>query len=241
MALSMAVNSNVLANSLGGGRLAMYSYVTRSIEHGKFAGLKHDWESKNISNLNIPGIGLYGERLGVSAQELFADAGYSKNNSLKLEILTNHSDSNITIANDVITMWKDAFGADKVQVTIKSVTWDEFLKERKSGKFQIIRDSWISDYNSVDSYANNFLCGAPNNISGYCNPKYDQLIYQARASKSREERVILIRQAVRLAMDDYPVIPLFQSSYNRLVKPYVHGYNPTDNHLDRVMSKWFHY
>ena len=42
-------------------------------------------------------------------------------------------------------------------------------------------------------------------------------------------------------MEQYPIIPLYNFTYFRLVKPYVGGYNPTNNHMGVVYSKWLYF
>ncbi len=241
-ALSLAINRGELVDLLDLGQLPLYSFVTPTIEGGKLASLNYDWYSKTIDKNGIRG----GTGLGViqivqQAKTLFAAAGYSEAHPLKLELSINNIDSSIIIAEKVIQMWEDAFGKDAIQISLKTMDWKSFNEQRKSGSFQLVRDAWISDNNSANSYVSNFLCNNPTNESRYCNPEYDKLIAEAMHAKTNSERVRLMRKAIMLAMADYPVIPLFQDSYTRLIKPYVHGYDPTDNHLDRVMSQWYHF
>ena len=54
----------------------------------------------------------------------------------------------------------------------------------------------------------------------------------------RDKRIGLIKQALSLAMNDYATIPLFQYSYQQLIKPYVKGYNPDNNYLEHMQTKW---
>ena len=45
-------------------------------------------------------------------------------------------------------------------------------------------------------------------------------------------------QALTLVLNDYPIVPIYQPTYSRLVKPYVKNYAIKNNHLDLVQSKW---
>ena len=51
----------------------------------------------------------------------------------------------------------------------------------------------------------------------------DELIAQGNASTDPAKREALLTQAAKLAMDDYPLIPLLQYSVPRLIKPWVGG------------------
>ena len=44
--------------------------------------------------------------------------------------------------------------------------------------------------------------------------------------------------AVQMVMRDYPVIPLFQPTYSKLLKPYVKGLDIEHNHFNVEQSKW---
>ena len=47
--------------------------------------------------------------------------------------------------------------------------------------------------------------------------------------------------AIKEAMQEYPILPMYNYTYFRLVKPYIGGYNPTNNHMDIVYSKWLYF
>lgn len=226
-ALSMAVDRQAIVQEvLGQGQVASYSYATSTVENGKFAGLDYPWASwprdKQIT----------------TAQELFKAAGYGPNNPLKLMINYNTNDGNKKLALAVGSMWQQVFGTG-IQVTQANQEWKTFLKARNKADYDVGRDAWIADYNSVDSYTNLYQCGNLQNNAKSCNHEYDKLIAQAQASQDPEQRVKLIRQALQLVQNDYAIIPLYQYTYTRLVNPRVKGYDIDTNHLDHVMSKWY--
>jgi len=95
------------------------------------------------------------------------------------------------------------------------------------------------DYNSVAAYAQMYVCKSPQNNSQYCNSAYDKLVNQAELGTTLAQKVALYKQALSVALNDYPILPLYQPTYTKLVKPYVLGYNPESNHLARFQIKWF--
>ena len=226
-ALSMAVDRTALTKEvLGQDQKPLYAYATNTVEGGKFTGLDYEWATwprdKQIA----------------TAQELFKAAGYGPNNPLKLMINYNTNDGNKKLALAVGSMWQQVFGTG-IQVTQANQEWKTFLKARNKADYDVGRDAWIADYNSVDSYTNLYQCGNLQNNAKSCNPEYDKLIAQAQASQDPEQRVKLIRQALQLVQNDYAIIPLYQYTYTRLVSPRVKGYDIDANHLDHVMSKWY--
>ena len=60
-------------------------------------------------------------------------------------------------------------------------------------------------------------------------------------STNTKESNQYMSNAIKYAMEQYPIIPLYNFTYFRLVNPYVGGYNPTNNHMDVVYSKWLYF
>ena len=84
-------------------------------------------------------------------------------------------------------------------------------------------------------------CNNQINHSHYCNSEYDKLINLARKATVAKEKQSYYHQALELVLKDYPIIPLYQPTYSRLVKPYVKNYDVKDNHLDLVQTKWLYF
>lgn len=227
-ALSMAVDREVIVKHiLGQGQTALYSYVTPTIEDGKFAGLEYSWAK-------LP----RAQQLAM-AKDLFAKAGYSESHPLEIAISYNTNDGNKKIAIAIAAMWQETFGAQSIKVTQSNQEWKTFLQDRKKADYDIARDGWNADYNSVNTYTMLYYCKSPQNNSKYCNYEYNKLIDKAQNTNNPEERIKLIRQALQLAQDDYAIIPLYQYTWHRLVNPRVKGYDADHNYFDHVQSKWY--
>lgn len=229
-ALTMAVDRDVITKDvLGQGQIPAYSYVTSTIEGGKFAGIDYDW-AKLPRNKQI-----------AMAKDLFAKAGYGPSHPLEISIAYNTNDANKKIAIAMGAMWQQVFGADSIKVTQANQEWKTFLQARNQANYDIARDAWTADYNSVDSYTVLYYCKGTQNNSKYCNPEYNKLINQAQQTTNPDERVKLISQALQVAQADYAVIPIYQYTWLRLVNPRVKGYDADNNHFDHVQSKWYHF
>ncbi len=102
----------------------------------------------------------------------------------------------------------------------------------------VARSSWIGDYDYVTTFAGLFQCHVAINHSYYCNDHYDALLKKAASATDPEEQARYYAEAERLAMADYPVIPLYQYVAKHLVKPYIGGYQ--SNLLDHYHSAdWY--
>jgi oligopeptide transport system substrate-binding protein len=78
-------------------------------------------------------------------------------------------------------------------------------------------------------------CDNDQNDNKNCNAKAEALIKQGSDTTDQAKRKQLFTQAVKMIMDDYPMIPLLQYTAPRLVKSYVGGYGK--NPMDRYRGK----
>lgn len=226
-ALTMAVDRKILTQDiLGQGQTELYSYVAPTVSNGKYANVKYEWANwtreKQISE----------------AKNLYAEAGYGADHPLTLEISYNTLDSHKKIAVAIASMWKETLG---VNVIAANMEWKTFILARQKGNYQVARDGWVAGKNITDYTDFMFLCDAPQNNTHYCNPAYDELIRDANYTLDPVQKQKIYSQAIMLSMDDYPIIPLYQYTYSRLIKPYVKGYDPRENHGDDVMTKWMYF
>jgi oligopeptide transport system substrate-binding protein len=226
-ALTIAVDRKILTQDiLGQGQTELYSYVAPTVSNGKYANLKYEWANWTR------------EKQIAEAKKLYAEAGYGPGHPLTLEISYNTLDSHKKIAVAIASMWKETLG---VNVVATNMEWKTFILARQKGNYQVARDGWTAGKNITDYTDFMFLCNAPQNNSHYCNPAYDELIHDANYALDPSQKQALYTQAVMLSMNDYPIIPLYQYTYSRLIKPYIKGYDPSNNHGDDVMTKWMYF
>ena len=223
-ALSMAIDRKILTNDvLKMGQVPLYSTATDTVEAGKYKGLDYEWASWSR------------DKQIAEAKKLYAEAGYSTTNPYTVSISYNTNDLHKKTALAVAAMWKSVLG---VNVNLQNQEWKTFIQTRHKGDYQIARDGWVADYNSVTSYTNLYECNNDQNNSHYCNPEYNKLIEQAKADTNQDHKVDIYREALRIPLNDYAIIPLFQYTIQVLVKPYVTGFDSTTNSLYHVQSKW---
>jgi oligopeptide transport system substrate-binding protein len=223
-ALAMAIDREILVKRvLGGQQSAVYAMATPTIEAGNYAKVKYNWAAWPRA------------RQIEEALKLYTAAGYKPNHPLQISIAYNTNDMHKKIALAVAAMWEKVLG---VQVNIKNQEWKTFLQARHEGNYAVARDGWVADYNSVTTYTQLYQCNSPQNNSHYCNSNYDKLLAKAMIEPNPAKRKKLYQQALAIPLNDYAVIPLFQYTYTKLVKPYVQNYKVEINYLDHVQSKW---
>ncbi|MCX2582100.1 ABC transporter substrate-binding protein, partial [Klebsiella pneumoniae] len=87
--------------------------------------------------------------LNAQAKALLAAAGYGPNRPLKLTLLYNTSENHQKIAIAVASMWKKNLG---VEVKLQNQEWKTYIDSRNTGNFDVIRASWVGDYNEPSTF-----------------------------------------------------------------------------------------
>ncbi|MGC0795401.1 peptide ABC transporter substrate-binding protein [Pantoea agglomerans] len=166
--------------------------------------------------------------LNAQAKSLLAAAGYGPGKPLKLKLLYNTSESHQKIAIAVASMWKKNLGVD---VTLENQEWKTYIDSRNSGNFDVIRASWVGDYNEPSTFLNLLTSGNSSNIARFKNADYDAVITKASRETSDQVRNSDYNRAEQILAEQAPIAPIYQYTNGRLIKPWVKGYpitNPED-------------
>ena len=167
------------------------------------------------------------------ARRLYAEAGYSTDQPLRLQILYNTDENHRTIAVAISSMWNEVLG---IQTELMNQEWKVYLETRRSKTTtEVFRAGWIGDYNDAFTFAELMHSDSGMNDSGWNNPRYDELLAQASMEADLERRAELLQEAERVLLDDVPLIPVYFYVTKRVVKPWVGGYE--SNIMDHIYSK----
>ncbi|MDY6942342.1 MAG: peptide ABC transporter substrate-binding protein [Pseudomonadota bacterium] len=210
-ALSMAIDRTVLAEKItGAGEIPAYGWVPPGLPGYEQQQLDYaEWTQE--------------ERI-TEARRLYAEAGYSADNPLRVEIRYNTLEDHRKIAVAISQMWKQALG---VQTTLFNEEWKVFLQNRKQKQVtEVFRAGWIGDYPDPYTFLELMHSQHGINDSGYDNLDYDALLAAISQLPDGEARNRLMAQAESRLLADHPVIPLFFYVSKTLIKPWVEGYVP---------------
>ncbi len=158
-----------------------------------------------------------------AARRLLADAGYPEGKGLPPIIAVFNSNEPIhrLVAEFIQAQWKEHLN---VQAEFESQEWKVFLSRLKMDPPQIFRLGWGADFPDPDNFMNLFASTSGNNHLKWANPRYDELVAQGAAEKNPVQRRKIYDQAQTLLTEtEAPIIPLFITAQNQLVKPYVRG------------------
>ncbi|NGX15633.1 peptide ABC transporter substrate-binding protein [Wenzhouxiangella sp. XN24] len=210
MALNLAVDREILTRQVTtAGEIPAYGWVPNTANYTQYVPEWASWTQE--------------ERVA-EARRLYAAAGYSTEQPLRLQILYNTHENHRTIAVAVSSMWNEALG---IETELVNEEWKVYLETRRlKENTQVFRAGWIGDYNDAFNFAEIMHSDSGLNDSGWKNAEYDALLAQAAAESDMEKRATYLGQAERVLIHDTPLIPLYFYVTKRLVKPWVGNYRP---------------
>jgi oligopeptide transport system substrate-binding protein len=217
-ALSMVIDRDILAQRVtADGQIAAYGVIVKGVKGADVNA--YDWASWPMA------------KRVEEAKKLLAEAGVKP--GTKLQFAMNTSEYHKKMAIFAASEWKSKLGLD---TDIQAMEFKVLLKKRHDGDYQIARNGWVADYNDASTFLTLVQCGSEQNDNQACNPKADALMHEASNSTDPATRLKLQTEAGKVAMEDYPMLPLLQYTLVRLVKSYVGGYS-TKNPMDHYRSE----
>ncbi len=100
-----------------------------------------------------------------------------------------------------------------VRAPIKTYEWGEYLKRANQGEHYVYMSGWSGDTGDADDFlAPNLSCASSKGGIKFCDPQFDRLLAQARASSNETERVRLYREANALFKRERPWITMAHST-----------------------------
>jgi oligopeptide transport system substrate-binding protein len=158
-----------------------------------------------------------------TAQRLLAEAGYPGGRGFPAFSISYNTDpANQLVAQFVQAQWKKHLGLNLV---LEEMEWKVFLSRLNLDPPPVYRLGWGADFPDPDNFMNLFTSTSGNNHTRWKNPEYDRLVAEAAAERDPEKRRKLYDRAQRILTEtDVPIISLFVTTKNMLVKPRVHGF-----------------
>jgi oligopeptide transport system substrate-binding protein len=222
-ALSLAIDRQIIVDKITGrGEIPAYSWVPPGVnlytqQESEFAILgKTDREEM--------------------ARQLFVEAGFGPGTEFEFELRYNTFDGHKRIALAVQGMWRSVLG---IEVNLVNEEFKVFIDSvRSKNKTEVFRLSWTGDYNDALSFLQIMKSDNPSNLTGYSNTEFDQFVALAEREPNPVLRKSQLEKAERIAMADYPVIPLYFYVSKHLVSPSIVGWenNVMDVHLSKHLS-----
>ncbi len=170
------------------------------------------------------------------AKRLLAEAGYPDGQGFpELRLLYNTSEAHKVIAEAIQQMWKTSLG---VQITLDNQEWKVYLDSMRRMDYDIVRASWIGDYNDPNTFLDMWVTDGGNNRTGWSNADYDRLIEAASRERDPAARFQRFQEAEALLVNELPILPVYFYVRATLIRPQVQGWYPTilDHHPYKYVS-----
>lgn len=165
-----------------------------------------------------------------AARALLSEAGYPDGKGAPpIQLLYNSSETHQAVAEAIQEMWRREL---HLEVKLQNQENKMVLTARRSGDYEVLRSVWIADTIDPLSFLGVFTSSSGNNYTGWSNPTYDQLLFEAARTASPPARDLLLQKAEGVLLEDAPIIPIYHYTHVFLIQPSVRNWHPTqlDHH-----------
>ncbi len=118
--------------------------------------------------------------------------------------------------NKYLTIYKEDAKKVGVDIQIKNIEWNSFVKALDERKFDCVTLAWGNgevEWEEKQLWHTESIANSGSNFVSYSNPEVDKLIDQARVELNRKKRISIIRKIDEIIAGDAPYIFLFTSQY----------------------------
>lgn len=143
------------------------------------------------------------------ARQLLAEAGYPGGAGFPRFEYSFNAEAKVHehIAVELQNAFREHLG---VRMELRPLEWKTYLADMSKLNYDLMRSSWIGDYNDPNTFLDLFLSNGGNNRTGWKDAPFDQLLRDANATLDRPRRFnLLYRAEERLLRTGAPIIPLY--------------------------------
>jgi oligopeptide transport system substrate-binding protein len=221
-ALSMSIDREFITGKLmRGGQTPAYTFVPPGVANYKGAK-PPEWASWTL------------EQRQAQARRLLAQAGYTAERPLVIEIKHRNSPDPMLVMPAIQADWKQIGVDARLAQNETQIAYASY----RSRDFQIADAAWVADYNDAMSFLwlMQSATGAQN-YGDYKSPLYDGLLARADNEPDAAKRAEHLAEAERVILDDAAVAPTYFYVNKNLVNPRITGWkaNLVDYHPTRYL------
>ncbi len=175
----------------------------------------HNYDGIRMPEQDMP----FAERQKL-ARKLLADAGFGPKKPLEVPLYYDTQEENRKIMVAISAMWR-AIG---VQTDLTDVEFRLLFRKVRGGDFEVSRWAYFAPFNDAYSFLQLFRSDNPNNWVGLKDARYDELLDESNVTMDPGKRKLILEQAERQLMSQYPLLPITFYVGRRLVSPRVEGW-----------------
>lgn len=163
------------------------------------------------------------------AKKLLAEAGYPNGKGFpSVKVILNSGGARNS--NVVVEIQKQLMENLNVNIDFDVVPYAQKLEESRFGRMDIVRDAWIADFPSPESFLNLFYganvpadMNQPSfpNTARFQNAEFDMYYAKGRDAKTKDSSMAYFMKAEQILMNEAPIMPLWYEGNYRLTQFYV--------------------
>lgn len=200
-ALALAIDRNLLVDRiLGLGEIASTTLSPPIVDH--YIPVAYDHQK----DLDV-------------ARKLLKDAGFS-NAPLNIELRHISDDETKSVFVAIASMWREI----EVVTTLHHSTLTDHFSNLNQGNFEVAQAGWFGENNPEHYIELLWSRISAANYGNYHSIAFDGLFEEAKAEGDIQARVQILNRAETLALEEYPVIPLYVVISRNLVNPNLQGW-----------------
>jgi len=153
------------------------------------------------------------------ARKLLAEAGYPDGKGFPVLELSYYTNATVKkMVEAMQQMWEKNLG---IKVKIKVQDWAIYYADIQALNYDVGAMGWGGDYLHPMTFLQLFTSNSTNNLVGYKNPEYDDLIAKTIVETDPAKAVELMHRAEDIFVRDQPVISLYSRSNTIMMAPHV--------------------
>ena len=164
------------------------------------------------------------------ATALLAEAGYDESQPLEVTLRYISGAENKRVYVAISAMWKEA----GISTTLHHTNLATHFSDLQNGDFQVAQAGWFGENNPEHYIELLWSKIGPANYGGYSSPKFDALFEEARKTADQQVRLANLAAAESVALEEFPVIPLYVTMTLNLVRTHVGGWEQNGRNLHPV-------
>ncbi len=115
-----------------------------------------------------------------------------------------------------LTVFKEDAKKAGVEINIKLIEWNSFIKLLDERKFEAVRLAWggTVTWDPMQIWHSKSIENGGSNFVSFSNPRVDEITDKAKYIHDKEERIKLLQEAEKLIVNDYPYAWFFYSKFS---------------------------
>ncbi len=171
-----------------------------------------------------------------AAKKMLADAGYAEGKGLPALKLSFNSGAG---HEDIMTIVQQNLAAIGIAAEFDTSDGPTYWDKAQNGQYQLGRSGWIADYPIIDNFVySNLVSTSADNYSRYNSKAFDDAIYAARQIADTPARIAKYQEAVKIAGEDCPVVPITFYAHQRVGSTRLHNFTYSPLGLGDFVSCW---